>query len=234
MTISTGLTQAADAVQAKSNKPTRQYYLDRAKEFGETFGTAKDSQIKFDLDCIAGAFHGAYSTDPNKNGAGRGDWVEAAEIYTRAAGSKTIFDTKKNGNKRLVSNAKKCMESGANPKWGKHFLQYVQDFVEFRQKVRAKDASVMKKLPAGKTAEDLDDAHNGLMRLLTALKKQATLLPENERNLYAFKTDKKEKDEVDLLEDARKLLLKSDDKSPQITAAVHSITQRLANIAKGQ
>lgn len=231
-TVSTGLTQAASATAAKSNKPTREYYMDRARQLGEDFGKGKDTQIKFDMDCIAGAFHGAYSTDPHKNGKDRSDWVEASEVYMRSAGGATIFDIKANGTKRLVSNAKKCMEAGANPKWGKNFLQYVQDFIEFRQKVRAKDASTLKRLPAGKSEKDLDDAHNGLMRLLTAQKKLDVLLPDNERNVYAFKTEKTDKTHEEVLEDLRRSLGKTGDKSKHVVDAMHSIGQRLSELAK--
>jgi hypothetical protein len=217
-----------------TNAPTFADLMATAKQLGEQCGKGKDTQIQFDLAVIEGAYLGALSLDADKHGKGRNDATVLAEQYVRATQGAVIFDAKADKSRKQVSNVQKCIKVGANPKWGRgQPMQFVQEFIEFRQKVRSKDPSALKKAPNGKTEKDLDDAHNGLMRLLTRQQKEDRLLSDDERNSYAFKTDKSEKSETEQLEAARKSLRKSNDQSVQIKNAIDSITLRLANIAKG-
>jgi len=219
---------------AKSNAPSFDDLLAMAKELGVQCGQGKDTQIKFDLKLIEAAYLGSLSLDPDRHGKGRDDSTLMAEAYVRATQGAVVFDAKADKTRKQVSNVRKCIKLGTMTKLGRgQPLQFVQEFVEYRQKVRAKDPIALKKEPHGKTEKDLDDAHNGLMRLATVQIKATSLLSEDERNRFAFKTDTAEKTETEKLEQARKMLRKSGDNSTEVQAAITSITNRLINLAKG-
>ena len=231
--------QAATAnITAIPNKPTFESLLGDAKRLGADRGRSKDAQLEFDMMLFENSYKGTLSLDRNRHGTGRSDAVVLSEAYVRAANATAKFDPKGDSEKRLVSNANKLIEVGSSTKWGRgQPMAWVQDFVDFWRGVRSKDPLALKKLPAGKTPKELNDVHNALMRLLTVQKRLDTLLPDNERNLYAFKTASQNEDtEVTRLEAARKALQKcqkNGDRSKEVADARDLLTKRLADIAKG-
>jgi hypothetical protein len=208
----------------KSNTPTYDSLLQVAKDLGVQSGMGKDTQIKFDLTLIEGAYLGTLSLDPDRHGTGRDDGTTLAEAYTRARQGATAFDAKSDAGRKQVSNTRKCIKLGSNPKWGRgQPMQTVQEFVRYWQDCR-KDPAKAKKL---------DDVHNALMRFATAQLKSDQLIPDDERNRFAFKTEKDEKTEMEKLDDIRKAIKKTGDQSVQIKAAYDQITLRITNIVKG-
>lgn len=225
---------ATNTAPKNSNAPSFESLLADAKELGELAGKGKDTQIKFDLKVADGAYLGTLSLDPNKHGSGRDDATLLAEAYVRATQGAVVFDVRADKTRKQVSNVRKCIKVGANPKWGRgQPMQFINEFIEFRQKVRAKDATALKKAPNGRTDKDLDDAHNGLMRLFTAQLKSDTLLSEQTRNSFAFKTEKGEVTEMEKLDAIRKALKKTGDQSLQVKNAYDMITLRISNLVKG-
>lgn len=214
----------ANVTPIRPNTPSFDSLMQTAAELGAKSGQSKDAQIQFDLCVIEGAFLGALSLEADKHGKGIDDATKLSEAYVKSRNKTAIFDAKADSMRKLCSTTRKCVKAGVSPKYGRgQPMQTVQEFVNYWRQQR--------QIPA--EAKKLDDIHNALMRFLTAQLKSNSLLPDIERNRFAYKNAKDPKSEVDMLEDARKKLRKSGDLSQQVKDAIDNITLRLANIAKG-
>lgn len=214
------------------NVPTFESLLQVATELGEQAGKGKDTQIKFDLKVLEGAYLGALSLDPNKHGAGRRDGMLLAEAYVKAQQGAIIFDARSDKSRKLISNVDKMIKLGQNPKWGPgQPLTNVNELVTHRQTLR--------KDPA--TAKKLEDAHNMLMRYATAQIKSDTLIDGDARNQFAFKKNPDERTVEEVWEGIRKLATKLRDgkiahcsgldNSSETTTIINTSTKRLKAIA---
>jgi hypothetical protein len=234
MQLATNETTTTTSTPPMSNAPSHEDIMGSIKVLATEDGRGRDSQIRFALTVINAAYLGTASLAPDKHGKGRSDALVYAEHYVRIQSGAVIFDRRANKTKKLVSNTKKYIEVGVSTQWGRgQPMQFVEEFADFMKAVRNKDPSALKKCPNGKTEADLNDAVNGLLRLLTAQKKSPRLFTEDERNAYAFKTERDPKTEMEKLMAIHKSLEKTGDKSVQIEAAKASIKQRVAAIVKG-
>jgi len=234
-TVNTALTSSAKPAQAKSNAPSFDSMMALATDLGDQAGKGKDTQIKFALAVIDAAYLGTLSLDKNKHGLDKRDGKLLAEAYVKAQQGSVIFDAKSDKARKLVSNIDKCIRLGSNPKWGRgQPMQTVQELVEYRQTLR--------KDPA--TAKKLDDAFNMLMRFATAQLKSDTLLPDDERNAFAYRTATEVRTTTEVLEGIKKLAMRLTegkvsncdgyDNSVEVQGIVNLAKKRLADIAKGK
>lgn len=228
-------TATAQAQPAQSNTPTFNDLLQTAITLGEQAGQGKDTQIRFDLKVLEGAYLGVIDLDPNKHGNDRRDGIVLAEAYAKAQNTAVIFDAKAPNQRKLISNVDKMIKLGANPKWGQgEPLATVNALVTMRQTLR-KDPAHAKKL---------DDAHNMLMRFATAQLKEATLFTGDDLKTFAFKKDPNLREAADILEGVRKMMnnLKVGkvsncpdlDNSPEVQTIINACTKRLTAIAKAK
>lgn len=228
------LAGVATVVQpAKSNAPTFESLIQNAKDLGQQAGLGKDTQIKFAMLVIEGAYLGTLSLDPNKHGIGQRDGKLLAEAYVKAQQGAVTFDAKSDKSRKLISNIDKCIKLGSTPKWGRgQPMQTVQELVEHRQKLR--------KDPA--TAKKLDDAFNMLMRFATVQLRNERLLDDETRNAFAFRPVSGLKSVSEVIEGVRKTVqrlasgkLQSCDSSydtKETQAIVAACTKILTDLAK--
>lgn len=232
--VQTTTTPAPGPAGQKSNAPSFDSILQVAKELGEQAGKGKDTQIKFWLAIVEGAYLGTLSLDPGKHGVGRDDATVVSEAYVKAQQGAVIFDAKADKSRKLISNNRKGIKFGGSPKYGRgQPMQTLQELVEHRQKLR--------KIPA--EAKKLDDAMNMCLRYATAQLKLDTLMDDADRNAFAYRAVSEVRTTVEVLESIRKTARKlmegklqncdGSDTSPEVKAVIDNITKRLTNIAKG-
>lgn len=220
--------------QPKSNHASFEELMHDAKVLGEQAGKGKDTQIKFALMLTKAAYHKTLDTNPDKHGVGIDDATMMAQTYVKAQQGAVIFDAKADKSRKLVSNVRKCLKLGSMTSLGRgQPMQAIEELVEYRQKLR-KDPAAAKKL---------DDAFNMLMRYATVQIKSNQLLPDDERNAFAFRVVSDVKTPVEVLEATRRTLIKLTegkvancdglDNSPEVRACISQINARLINIAKG-
>lgn len=218
-----------------TNAPTFESLLAVATELGMQAGQGQDTQIKFDLKVIEGAYLGSLDTQPDKHGKGRRDGMVLAEAYVKARQGSVIFDAKVDKSRKLISNVDKCIKLGGNPKWGVgQPLQNVNELITFRQQER-KDPTKAKRL---------DDAHNMLMRYATAQLKSDTLIDGEALHAYAYKQDPNEVMVEDVLEAIRKKAMALQKgqiahcngvlNTPEVQKIVEMCTKGLTAIAKAR
>lgn len=228
-------TAQASQTQQGANVPSFESLLQVATELGQQAGQGADTQIKFDLKVIEGAYLGALSLDKDKHGKDRRDGIVLAEAYTKARQGAVVFDAKADKNRKLISNVDKCIKLGSNPKWGMgEPLQTVNTLVTFRQTQRKNPAE----------AKKLDDAHNMLMRFATAQLKRDTLIDGAELQAFAYKVDPDEVTVEQVLEGIRKKATNLQtgkiahcngvDQSNEVQKIVDLCTKRLKDIAKAR
>jgi hypothetical protein len=217
------------------NAPTFESLLAVATDLGTQAGQGTDTQIKFDLKILEGAYLGTLSLDPNKHGQDRRDGIVLAEAYVKAQTGATQFNAKAPAGRKMISNVDKMIRLGSTPKWGQgEPLQNVNALVTFRQGQR-KDPAKSKKL---------DDAHNMLMRYATAQLRSDTLIDGDALKAFAFRREPEERTVEEVLEGIRKTAnrlkdgklphVAGSDNSAEVQAIINACTKRLTTIAKSR
>ena len=224
--------QQQRSYRAMTNAPRFEELVEEALKLGADKGNGADAQIKFGMRVVEAAYLGALDLDPNKHGTDRRDGIVLAEAYVRGRTGATIFDTKSDSGRKLVSNLDKCIKLGSCPKWGQgQPLQNVNDLIMFRQQEK-------------KAGKKVDDAFNVLMRYATQQLKRDTLIDGHERDQFVYKRDPNVRNAEDILESVRKTLnqLKTGkvancpdmDTSEEVNRAIKLMTTRLTAIAKAK
>lgn len=215
-----------------SNAPTFDELCSKAEALGADKGSGADAQIKFAMMVVEAAYLGSLDLDPNKHGTDRRDGIVLAERYVKGRTGATIFDTKSDSARKLVSNLDKCIKLGSLPKWGQgQPLQNVNDLMTHRQKEK-------------KANKKVDDAFNTLMRYATQQLKRDTLIVDDELKAFVYKRETAQRTAEDVLEAIRKTANQLQagkvsncpdiDTSDEVKAIVRACTKRLINIAKAK
>lgn len=215
-----------------SNAPSFDELCKKAEALGSDKGNGADAQIKFAMMVLEAAYLGALDLDPNKHGADRRDGIVLAERYMKGRTGATIFDTKSDSGRKLVSNLDKAIKLGSCPKWGQgQPLQNVNDLMTFRQREK-------------KAGKKVDDAFNTLMRYATAQLKKETLITDDDLHGFVYKREPTPRDAVDVLESIRKVAnnLKAGkvancpdiDTSAEIQTIINACTKRIVAITKAR
>lgn len=214
-----------------TNIPTFESRLEMAKQLGAKEGEGSNSQAQFVMMCIEGGYLGSLSCDPNKHGIKRCDADLLCEAYVLARGKQSRFDRKSKSGRKFVSITNKCIRFGSTPKWGRgQPMQTVQEFSEHWSNLRKQGL------------KNLDDYNNAMMRFATAQLRSDSLLDDETRNAFAYKSAPGTKSVAEVLEDMRKTAQKlmvgkvascdGVDDSAEVKAVIASITKRLTDIAK--
>lgn len=210
--------------------------LSQAEELGKQAGRGRDTQIRFDQIVFEQGYKGNIDLAANKHGDGVDDAAKLAEAYVRAQQGAIQWDAKAPNQRRLISNVRKCIKLGGNPKWGQgQPLTVVNDLLALRQQMR-KDPAKAKKL---------DDAHNTFMRFATAQLKSDVLLDDPATlGSFCVKHEREPRTGEEVLDSIRKMAnnLKNGkvancadlDNSPEVMAIINSCNKRLSAIAKAR
>lgn len=215
-----------------SNAPSVDDYKDRIRQLGTQKGQGDDSQIKFALLMIEGAYHGRFDLQPNKHGQGVDDADLMAREYASGFSNSAMFNAKTKSHGKLTSNGRKCIRAGTSPQWGTgQPLANTNDFVDAWRNLRKVGT------------KGLDDCYNALMRYLTVQIKEPRLITGDALTAFCYKTTREEPTAAEILGNTAKLLhkltvgkapgCKEIDTSPEVKAAIASLNKRLTNIAKG-
>lgn len=218
-----------------SNAPTFDDLLTSCAELGAQAGLGRDVQIKFDLKVIEAAYLGTLSLDENKHGKDIDDATKLSEAYWKAQNGAVIFDAKAAKQRKTISNVRKDIKLGSNPKWGQgEPMQSVNKLIAMRQALRKDPAN----------AKKLDDAHNTLMRYATAQLRRDDLMDDAELKEFCFKSEADPRTAEEILEAARKTFSNlrvgkvsncpDADTSPEVEAIIKLIGKRLTTIAKAR
>lgn len=216
-----------------SNKLTLDTLMKKATELGEQAGKGTDTQINFLLSCMEGAYHNAVDLVSNKHGAEIDDATRLAEAYVKAQGTATVFNAKAPNQRKLISTLRTSIKLGQWPKGGVgEPLATVNNLMDHRQKLR-KDPTTSKKL---------DDAANTFLKYARAQLKRDTLIDGQELHDFCMKKDRDLPTATEIVENLRNSLQKlvngeaaqgsAQDNSPEVKAALNSLTQRLVAVAK--
>lgn len=217
------------------NTLTMNDLLATAATLGAEHGKGRDTQIKFLLKVVEGAYHGAIDLVPNKHGTDVDDATKLAETYVKAQGSANIFDAKAGNQRKLVSCLRTSMRLGQWPKGGNgEPLATVNNLMTIRQKLKSDP----------KTSGKLDDAANTLLKYARAQLKRDTLIEEDELRDMCFRNEPEPATAEEIIEAARNKLSKliageaskgtAQDRSALTIKARDALTDRLAEIAKAK
>lgn len=151
---------------------------DVAKELGEQAGKGKDTQVKFLLKIVEGAYHGTLDLDPNSCGQNIDHAQHLASIYVKAQTGATVFDAKAPNQRKTISCMRTCIKLGSWPKGGNgEPLATVNELMTQRQKLRNNPA----------TAKKVDDAANTLLRYARQQIKQDQLIDRADLGEFCVK-----------------------------------------------
>jgi hypothetical protein len=206
-----------------------------AKQLGEETGKGKDTQVKFLIKAVEGAYHNAIDLVANKHGHEVDDVTKLAEIYVKAQQGSVIFDAKAPNQRKLVSCLRTCVKLGQWPKGGLgEPLATMNNLITMRQKMRTNPAE----------AKRLDDAANTLLKYARRQIRLDQIVPDAELKEMCFKPVSGQRTAEEIIESARNQLQKllegkaaggtALDQSPLIRAAKNSLTQRLTEIAQAR
>lgn len=218
---------------AKPNIVTFDDLLQVAKDLGQQSGAGKDTQVKFALKIIDGAYHGALDLSPDKHGQGIRDGVALAEAYVKAQNAAVIFDARADNQRKLISNLDKCIKLGGTSKWGVgEPISTVNSLMTIRQKVKQE----------GKVK--VIDAFNALMKYATQQLKLDRIMDDVELRSFVVKPDQEAKSAEDILEAIRKQARKlaegkvahcpDMDNGSEVQSIIRMCTKRLTAIAKAR
>lgn len=185
---------ANQTAPAKSNVLTFADLEAFAKDLGEQAGKGKDTQIKFGLKVVEGAFVGTLDRIADKHGVGYNDATKLAETYYKAQTGATIFDAKSANQRKLVSCVNKLIELGNKPFGVGEPMGTVNAFISARQAAKA----------TGNMSKKLDDAFNALMRFAREQVKIDHLIDPADFAAYYLKNVPDAATEIDYLEAVRK------------------------------
>lgn len=153
----------------------------RTQQLGEEDAKGKDTQIKFHLQVLEGAFHGVLSNDKDKHGTGLDDATMLSQIYFKARAANSMWDAKSANNRKLISTARLDIRRGADTTWGQgEPLNTVHRLMSIWQNLRQAPVNTGK----------LEDATNVLHRFLRMLGKRTDLPDDAELRNYCFKRTK--------------------------------------------
>jgi hypothetical protein len=205
---------------------------DTAKQLGAQAGQGKDTQVKMLMKLVEGGYHNGVDMNPNKYGPGMDDATKLAEVYVQAQGSASVFDAKAANQRKLISCFRTSIRLGQWPKGGQgEPLATMNRLMTMRQNKR--------KNPA--VAKQLDDAANTLMKYARAQIRRDTLIEDAELEEMCLRKSGELKTPMEILEATRKNLLRlkhgkaangtAQDQSPEVLAAIQSLTDRIKTIA---
>ena len=234
MTLATSTAAAPAAAHAPINRITMDQLMQTATELGEQAGKGKDTQIKFLLSCCEGGYHNAVDLIASKHGHDMDDAVRLAETYVKAQGTATVFDQKAPNQAKLISTLRTAIKLGQWPKGGVgEPLGTVNSLLAHRQKLR-RDPVIRKKV---------DDAANVFLKYARNQLKRDTLIEGQELFDFCMKKQHDLPTATDIVEGIRNKLQKlvngqaaqctAQDSSAEVQAAMHSLSKRLTDIAKG-
>ncbi len=214
-----------------SNTGTFEQLLAETAELGKQAGLGKDTQIKFYLKVVDGAFHGKIDLDAAKHGADTDDAAKLAEAYVKAQTGAVVFDAKAPNQRKAISCVRTCIKLGMWPKGGSgEPLASVNNLMTVRQKMRADPQQ----------AKKLEDAGNALLKYARAQVKSDQLIPQADFKEYLFKAEHTLRSPEDILEAIRKqaVALKdgkassgtAHDASAEVTKIITACTDRLKAI----
>lgn len=206
-----------------------------AKQLGEEAGKGQDTQVKFLLKVVEGAYHGAIDLVAHKHGQEIDDVTKLAETYVKAQQGAIIFDARAPNQRKLISCLRTCTRLGQWPKGGTgEPLATVNNLISMRQKLRQNPVE----------AKKLDDAANVLLKYARRQVKTDQLIADAELKDMCYKPAAGVRTAEEIIESARDQLQKlldgkaaggtALDQSPLIAAAKNSLTQRLVEIAKSR
>lgn len=206
-----------------------------ATMLGSQAGVAKDTQIRLALKVVEAAYHGGIDLTANKHGTDIDDAVKISEAYVKAQTGATVFDAKKNNQRKLIACVRTLTKLGQWPKGGTgEPLSTVNNIVSHRQKLRAKPDM------AGK----LDDAFNTVMRYARAQLRKDQLITASEFDSFCFKKGVDLATAEEIVESVRNTLRKlaqgkaskntAQDQSPEVEKAIQMLSKRLDEIAKAR
>lgn len=209
--------------------------LQTAATLGAEAGKGKDTQVKFLLKTVEGAYHNALDLSRNKHGAEVDDATKLAEAYVKAQQGAVVFDAKSANQMKLISTLRTSIKLGAWPKGGNgEPLATVNNLMTIRQNLR--------KIPA--EAKRLDDAANTLLKYARAQLKVDRLLDDAQLKELCYKPGKGLPTAEELLERTAKQLDALitgkagqgtvQDNSKEVRDARFALRQRLIAIAKAR
>lgn len=218
-----------------TNLRTLETLIEDAKALGVKAGAGVDAVPQLYLKVAESAYHGTVDLTTDKHGAGVDDATKITEAYVKARGSAVVFDSKSANQQKAASCVRKMIQAGGWAKGGSgEPLQTLNNLMNIRQKLRADPAN----------AKKLDDAGNTQLKFARDLVKRDTLPSDVQLKSFCFKTEHGLKDNAEHLVAIRKQLqaLKDGkasnntvlDNSPEVTAAILSVTKRLTDLAKGK
>lgn len=228
-------TPAVPATPAMANTLSLSDLLSVATILGGQVGQAKDSQIKFLMKVAEGGYYNGINLDANKHGQDVDDAVKLAEAYVKAQNSAVMFDAKAPNQQKLTSLVRTSIRFGQWPHGGVgEPIAVMNDFISYRQKVRAKPDM------SGK----LKDAADAFMTFARNQLKRQTVIDKGEFAQFLFKPGHSLATAEEIIEQARKNLqrLKEGkaakstalDQSPEISKAIDALTKRLKDIASAR
>jgi len=218
-----------------ANTPTRQEIDARIDQLGLEAGKGRDTQVKFTLQMIEGAYHNVLDLNKNKHGADRDDASVMAERYAKAQNANSMFDHKGSNERKASSCARTGIKLGGWPKGGNgEPIATVNQFVSEWTKLRARPGMASK----------LNDCNNALLSFARAQLKRDQLIDPSQFSQFFFKTAPDAATAEEIIASAVKKLDKLIDGSaaggtvqhntPSVIAARHNLRQELAAIAKAK
>jgi uncharacterized protein YukE len=196
--------------------------LAHADELGTLEGRGAETTVQFARILVEAAYYGSLDLKKDKHGVNRDDAVHVSERFFKARNKVKKFAMKDRSIQKMVCDHRKMIKLGGSTWLGKgQPLQTVNEFLNYIEGLQAKNT------------KGLNDAYNALKCFATAQIKSPSLLPDAERNRFAFKTEKDEKTEMEKLDAIRKAIKKTGDTSVQMQAAYDKVTERITNIVKG-
>ncbi len=150
----------------------------RVKQLGEENAKGADTQIKFHLQVLEGAFHAVLSNDKDRHGKGIDDATMLSSEYFKARQANVIWDAKAANNRKLISTARLDIRTGQWAKGGSgEPLNTVHKLMDIWQKQRK----------APQNAGKMEDAANVLHRYCRLQLKRNSVLEDEELRSLCFK-----------------------------------------------
>jgi hypothetical protein len=217
----------------KSNTPTFEDMLAEADRLGGLQGEGEDSQIKFLLKLVEGAYLGVFNLEKNRRGTNIDDAAAMSERYFKARNKGAIFNRDARNIQKLCSTHRRGIQFGRETRWGRSpsVLQMSNEYVEQWRQYRSELDSKSRRHPV--SGKRLNDAFNAFQLFITAQMKSGSVLSKEERNALMWVKDTDAKTEMEKLDDIRKAIKKTGDASPQMQVAYDKVTERITNLVKG-